>query len=290
VRASLDALINSCLVRNSVLPAFTCYNLETAVGAVRAAEDAASPLCILLSNKAFRGRDGDLLCSALVAVTDAAQVPACVQLDHTSDLTRARRALELGAGGLMADGWMLPFEDNVALVREAVELARPYGASVEAELGKVAGDEDASTGAAGGTLTEPAEAERFVAETGVGLLAVAIGNVHGWHVSPPRIDWGRLAAIRRQVPARLTLHGASGLPQDDIGRAIRGGIVKINVNTELRASYFAAVEHALPATKDGLRVLDLNEAAADAVMEIASQWFRRCTFRGAGSDRAQRES
>jgi tagatose 1,6-diphosphate aldolase GatY/KbaY len=113
-----------------------------------------------------------------------------------------RTALEAGAGAVMADGSALPDADNAALVRSAVELAAAYGAGVEAELGRIEGDEDVTTAVAAGALTDPEQATPFVAVTGAACLAVSIGNVHGAYRAPPDLDWERLATLRQRVAVR----------------------------------------------------------------------------------------
>ncbi len=121
-----------------------------------------------------------------------------MQLDHCDDLAVIEAALDQGAGAVMADGSALPFDENVAFVRRAAELAAAAGAGVECELGGIAGDEDVAEAVAAGALTEPAQAVEFVAATNADCLAVSIGNVHGDYRDPPALDWPRLAAIREQ--------------------------------------------------------------------------------------------
>ena len=138
-----------------------------------------------------------------------------------------------------------------ALVDEA--LAGGIGA-VMADGSKLPEDENAS----------------FVAATGCDCLAVSIGNVHGHYAAPPQLDWDRLAAIREHVHVPLSLHGASGLPDDDVRRAIALGISKVNVNTELRERYLAQLEAGLPAARDGLRLLALQAGVIDAVAAVVA--------------------
>jgi tagatose 1,6-diphosphate aldolase GatY/KbaY len=170
----------------------------------------------------------------------------------------------------MADGSRLPFEQNVELVREARSLAA-NGAGVEAELGHIEGGEDVAAAAAAGALTDPDEAARYVEATDVDCLAVSIGNVHGHYVEPPALDWDRLERIRSLVEVPLSLHGASGLSDADLRRAVAHGACKVNVNTELRARVFAELERWVPATAQGLRLFELESALVDAVAEVAEE-------------------
>lgn len=248
--------------------AFTCYDVTTALGVVRAAESRGVPAILLLSEASFRAEFGRLLLPALLAVAEEAWVPMCVQLDHVSDETLIGAALDAGIGAVMADGSTLPTAENtafVAAVRERVERA-----GVEAELGHVEGGEDEAVAAEAGALTDPDEAAAFAAATGCDCLAVSIGNVHGTYLAPPRLDWERLARIRERVDVPLSLHGASGLSDEDVRRAIAAGVSKVNVNTEIRERYLSELAAGLPSARAGLRLLDLEAAVVDAVAQVVT--------------------
>jgi tagatose 1,6-diphosphate aldolase GatY/KbaY len=251
--------------------AFTAYNLETATAVVRAAERRGSGIVLLLARNAFAGPGGDLILAALVAVAAGARVPACVQLDHVSDLELMERAFALGAGAAMADGARLDLAENIAWTAEAVELAARYDATIEAELGVIEGHEDVATAVAAGALTDPDQAAALARRSGIACLAVSIGNVHGTYREPPSLDWERLGAIRARCDVPLSLHGASGLPDQHVRRAIALGIDKVNVNTELRERYLAVTAERLAAVTPGARVLELNTAQAEAIAGVVEE-------------------
>jgi fructose/tagatose bisphosphate aldolase len=172
---------------------------------------------------------------------------------------------------VLTDGSRLPIEENAALVRRAVDAA-PAGVGVEAELGHIEGGEDVAAAAAAGALTDPDEAAEFAARTEADCLAVSIGNAHGTYVATPQLDWQRLERIRESVgELPLSLHGASGLPAEDLRRAVRLGICKVNVNTELRRCYLGEVSARLPDVLPGLRLLELQDALVAAVAEAAGE-------------------
>ena len=178
--------------------------------------------------------------------------------------------MQAGYSSVMVDGSHLPFEENIELTRAAVALAHPSGAWVEAELGAIPGDEDVSTDAAPAqAMTDPVEAAEFIARTGVDALAVAVGNVHGLTSTPVSLDLDRLAAIRDAVPVPLVLHGASGLPDQQLSGAIQRGVAKININTELRQAYLAAVASVLPSVLDSHDSVALWRAGRQAVTTAA---------------------
>jgi ketose-bisphosphate aldolase len=250
------------------LGAFTCYDLEVASGVLAAAESRNAGVVLLVSRDAFAAPIGDQLMSALRAAAECSPVRTCLQLDHVADLGLIERAFELGAGVVMADGSKLPFEENVALVGAASRSAKGFGGAVEAELGHIEGDEDVARAAEAGALTDPEEAVRFVDATEADCLAVSIGNVHGAYREEPKLDWERLEAIETSVPVPLSLHGASGLPESDVRRAVSIGVRKVNVNAELRRAYLDATGSELDRARDGQRVMALHAAQRTAVAEL----------------------
>ncbi|HEX7292136.1 MAG TPA: class II fructose-bisphosphate aldolase [Conexibacter sp.] len=258
------------------LAAFSVYNLEQALGVCRAAERTGVPLLLQAGSSAFAYAGERPLAALALAVADASSARVGVHLDHATSEDEIRRCLEAGYTSVMFDGSALPFEENVRSTRAVAALAHEHGAWVEAELAGFAGDEDRTdeAAAAGGALTDPAQAERLVAETGVDALAVAIGNVHGIPSAPVVLDFERLAAIRARVDVPLVLHGASGLPDDDVRRAIAGGVAKINVNTELRRSFRGALGAIAAAPPPGDGLADYLTPAMVAVRDVAEAKLR----------------
>lgn len=265
---SFRELLDERRAARAAAGAFTCYDVTTALGVVQAAEAHTVPVMFLVAEASLRGPSGRLLLPALLAVADAARIPVCVQLDHVADDALIDKALADGIGAVMADGSKLPEEDNASFV--AAVRRRSGVAGVEAELGHIEGGEDVAAATAAGALTDPRAAGAFVAATGCDCLAVSIGNVHGRYAAPPQLDWERLAAIRDQVEVPLSLHGASGLSDTDVRRAIALGVCKVNVNTELRERYLAELEAGLPAARDGLRLLDLEARVVAAVAAVVA--------------------
>jgi len=271
VIASFRNLLHERRASAAALGAFTCYDATTAAGVILAAEARGAPVVLLLSERSFREPTGRLLAASLVAIASEARVGACVQLDHVSDLELVRGALASGVGSVMADGSRLPFSDNVRLVQEATSLAASRGADVEAELGHVAGDEDVSRAATVRALTDPAEAAAFVEETRAACLAVSIGNVHGAYAERPKLDWSRLGEIAARTSVPLSLHGASGLPDDDVRRAVALGVCKVNVNTEIRERIYVELARQVPETAPGYRLADLDRGLVAAIAETVDR-------------------
>lgn len=251
--------------------AFTCYDLETVGGVLGAAADTGQGVILLISSSTFASPDGGAFLAAVRVYAEQGRAAACVQLDHVSDLALIRRAFEVGAGAVMADGSRLSLEDNIELVRAAADVAARTGGAVEAELGTIEGDEDIATAAAAGRLTDPDQAKIFAERSRCDCLAISIGNVHGTYASSPRLDWERLQRIRAQVDIPLALHGASGLSDADVSRGIASGIRKVNVNTELRQAYIAATSMVLDEVTPGSSVRALHAEQRDAVDRVVRE-------------------
>lgn len=266
--AGFRELLEERRSRGAAAGAFTCYDVTTALGIVQAAEARREPAILLVAEASFRAATGRALVRALLAVAESASVPLTVQLDHVTDDALIDAALAAGVGAVMADGSRLPLADNAAFA--AAVRSRAGEAGVEVELGHIEGGEDVATAAEAGALTDPDEAAAFVAATGCDCLAVSIGNVHGRYASPPSLDWQRLAQVRVAVDVPLSLHGASGLPDDEVRRAVELGVAKVNVNAELRERYLTRMQERLPAAVEGLRLLDLQASLVDDIAEVVS--------------------
>ena len=251
----LDHLVTSALQQGSAVPAFTCYDFTTALAVVGAAEECGRGVILLVAPRTAATANGLRLISALRGLADAATVPVAVQLDHASDLNVMAAAVQAGADSVLADGSALPYEDNIALVQAARALLGPE-VVLEAELGGLAGDEDRAFSAdqpAGQSgvdvagLTDSAQVEDFVSRTGAQLLAVAVGNVHGKYKGEPRLRWDVLQDIAARIHVPLVLHGASGIPAEELVKAAAMNVGKVNFNTELRTGVLATLQEQLPA-------------------------------------------
>ena len=260
--------------------AFTADDLRGREAVVRAGEARAAPVIVLVAPASFAARGGERLLAAFRAAAGRAAVPVLIQLDHAADRELLTRAAGAGVDAVMADGSRLPDEENLAFSTAVAEELRPLGIAVEAELGRVEGDEDLAAQAAAGALPDPDQAAAFCRSSGIDCLAVSIGNVHGHYAGPPALDWQRLEALRGAgVP--LSLHGASGLPDADVRRAVSLGIAKTNINTELRAAYFGALGASAGERAGALDLRGLGDAVIDAVEQVAGAklgllgWERR---------------
>jgi tagatose 1,6-diphosphate aldolase GatY/KbaY len=255
------------------LGAFNVYNLEGVRAVIAAAEAAHSPAMLQLLPSALQF-GGPPLVALCLAAAGASSVPIAVHLDHCASAAEIRAALAAGVPSVMADGSHLEYAENVAFAREMTALAHGEGSAVEAELGRLTGTEDGLTVAEyEAKLTDPAQAAEFVAQTEIDALAICIGNVHGRYPGEPRLDFERLAAIREAVSVPLVLHGASGLPEPMVRRAIELGVRKFNVNTEVREAYLDALRARLTAPKPP-DLLDLMRDVVAAMQPVVEAKLR----------------
>lgn len=229
--------------------AFNVILLEQGEAFVDAAEATGHPVILQISENAVKYHGGRLapLGLAMVALAEEASVPIAVHLDHAEDPRLCFEAIDIGFSSLMYDGSKLPDEENRAMTASIVEAARAAGVSVEAELGEVGGKDGVH---APGVRTDPGDAAKFVADTGVDLLAVAVGSSHAMSTRDAVLDLDLISRIREQVPVPLVLHGSSGVSDDGMQAAIRAGMTKINVSTHLNSVFTHKVREILDAAPE----------------------------------------
>ncbi|MBD5831177.1 fructose-bisphosphate aldolase [Janibacter melonis] len=219
--------------------AFNVIQLEHAEAYATAAEAAGLPVVMQISENCVRYH-GSLrpLALATLAIAQDCSQSVVVHLDHAVTVELVREALDLGITSVMYDGSTLPDEVNRETTRQVAGWCAAAGASLEAELGEVGGKDGVH---APGARTDPADAARFVEDTGVDALAVAVGSSHAMTERTARLDEDLVAAIAAQVPVPLVLHGSSGVPDDGLVGAVRAGMTKINIATHLNSVFTQAL-------------------------------------------------
>ncbi|MEH7591317.1 class II fructose-bisphosphate aldolase [Bacillus toyonensis] len=210
--------------------AFSVANMEMVMGAIKAAEELRSPLILQIAEVRLNHSPIHLIGPLMVAAAKKATVPVAVHFDHGMTFEKIKETLEIGFSSVMFDGSHYPLEENIQKTIEIVALAKQYGATVEAEIGRVGGSEDGSEDIEM-LLTSTTEAKRFAEETDVDALAVAIGNAHGMYNGDPDLRLDRLQEINEVVRIPLVLHGGSGISPEDFKKCIQHGVRKINVAT-----------------------------------------------------------
>jgi len=265
--------------RGRALPAFNVITLEHAEAIVAAASQTGRAVVLALSENAIRYHDGaaEPILAAVHALASDAETPLAIHLDHLidDDLVDAavRGRLRRYVSSLMYDGGALPYAENLARTTQVADDGQTAGLWVEAELGYVGGKSGAAQSAhAPGVRTDPEEAAAFVAATGVDALAVAVGSSHAMTTRTARPDHALIAALHAAVPVPLVLHGSSGVPDDELRRAVSAGMTKINVGTALNVAMTASVRTGLegdPDVVDPRRYLSAGRTAMrDAVRHV----------------------
>lgn len=211
------------------------------------------------------------------AMAESVEIPVCLHLDHAEDLDFIKKCIQMGFTSVMIDASRKSYEENIRETAEIVEFAAGFGCSVEAELGRVGGrEEQLLVSDREAAFTNPDDVPRFVAETGLDALAIAIGTAHGFYRSEPKLDFERLEAIARITKAPLVLHGGTGVPAEDLKKAVRLGMSKINVGTELKAAYTHAVSDGLGGLADKIdprKFMGLVKERCSAVVQEKIELF-----------------
>ena len=262
-------LMDAAAAAGTGIGAFNVIHLETAEALVAAAERSRLPVILQISENCATYHGGlEPVALASLAVARAASVPVALHLDHAEDEQLARQAVDLGFGSVMFDGAHLPWTENVSATAAITAYAHAAGVYVEAELGAVGGKDGAH---APGVRTDPQEAAAFVAATGVDALAVAVGSSHAMTNRVAALDLDLIARLHAAVAVPLVLHGSSGVDDEQLVRAIRAGMTKINVSTHLNGFFTAAIGQYMT---ENPRVVDSRKyvaAGRDAVTGEAAR-------------------
>ena len=256
--------------------AFNVENMEMVMAVISAAEEMNAPVIMQTTPSTVKYAGLDYFLANVKVAASSASVPVVMHLDHGSSFDLAAQALRAGYTSIMIDGSHESFEDNIALSKAVVDMCKPSGIAVEAELGKVGGKEDDLDGGEGDAYTDPQEAREFVERTGVDSLAIAIGTAHGMYKGEPKLDLERLSEIRDVVSVPLVLHGGSGIPDSKVQEAINRGICKVNYATELRIAFTHGVNEYLKANPNEIDPKKYNKAGLEEVKKFVKEKIQVC--------------
>lgn len=232
---TLEEALADARKNNYAIPAFDCVEDVMVRTILETCQQLRSPVILMgLIGADLNGNGWNYIPSLIKAVADFHDIPIVLHLDHATEIEDIRHAIDLGFTSVMIDGSALSFQDNADITKAVVEMAHPKGISVEGELGCVGGTNLEATTQVESVLTEPQEVERFVAATGLDALAVSVGTSHGVYTSLPNLNIERLADLNEASEVPLVLHGGSGTPEDQIRRAVKNGICKLNIYADCR--------------------------------------------------------
>lgn len=288
---SIKEMLEKARAEKYCVGAFDASTIEMAIAIVEAAEEKKSPVIIMgLTPDLVQGNEGmlDYWLYSLRKMAENASVPVCLHLDHAKDMDFLKKCVDAGFTSVMYDASTCPLEENIRLSKEAVEYAHAHGVTVEAELGHVGdgivsgelkSDDDYDN--PDDYLTNPQELERFVEETGVDCLAVAVGTSHGVYVHTPQLRFDHLDKLNAISKVPMVMHGGSGTPDDQIKKAIEKGICKLNIYSEMLSAYYTELKNKLDNSGNlAIWVSKANEKPLQAVKEIVKEKIELCGSAG----------
>lgn len=253
------------------IPAFNVYNMETVMGVLKAAEAEEAPIIMQVYPRLMKEEAGYFLAPIIKAAAEKASVPVCFHLDHGPSELETTRSIRWGATGIMLDGSTLPFEDNIAMTKRVVDTCNYLDVQVEGELGHVGTTSDDEMD----EFTTPDDAKRFVEETGVVCLAVAVGTAHGRYTKPPKLDIERIKQIREATNnTALVLHGGSGVPDEEIQKAVRAGVRKMNFATDVCYTFLDCCREELQKEGHPIAVDNFMKKPIEAVRDFCISRIR----------------
>ncbi len=252
---------------------FNTTDTDMLQAVIEAAEETRSPVIIGTAEVLLPYGELQLIAPAILARAKAASVPVVMHYDHGLTFDRCIEALKLGFSSIMFDGSIHEYSENIAQTREIVKIAHSFGASVEGEIGHV-GNADSDDGDDSALYTTPKQALDYIEATGVDALAIAIGTAHGAYKKKPKLDFERLKEIRSATDVPLVLHGGSGLTDLDFQTAIKDGIAKMNIFTDLCLAGERAMKKC---SEEGIAYLAARNAKVE---EIKKEVVKKMTLFG----------
>ncbi len=272
----MKTLLEKAEKSNIATGAFSVGNMEMVMGAIWAAEELNTPIILQIAECRLKNSPLELMGPMMISAAKNSKVDIAVHLDHGLRIETVRKALEMGFTSVMFDGSTLPIEENIRAVKQVREMADSFGATVEAELGVVGGNE--GEGAAHEILcTNPDDAKLFCDETGVDALAVAIGNAHGNYPVLPNLRFDVLDDINKMVDTPLVLHGGTGITDEMFQQAIMLGIRKVNIAT---ASFDNLARYAFEycKTREKANYFELSTQMAEGIYENVKRHIKVFSF------------
>ncbi|SHH44001.1 class II fructose-1,6-bisphosphate aldolase [Sporanaerobacter acetigenes] len=252
--------------------AFNINNMEIIQAIIEAAEETKSPVILQASQGGLKYAGIEYIEALAKVAAHKAKVPVAIHLDHGTDFDQVIKCIRHGFSSVMVDGSKHPIEENIAITKLVVDIAHSVDVSVEGELGKIGGVEDhIVVDEREATFTDPDEAVRFVKETGVDSLAIAVGTAHGVYKGEPKLDFDRIKIIKEKTNMPLVLHGSSGVPYESLEKAVSLGINKINIDTDIRAAFAQAVKDFLKENPDNIDPRKILGPARMSMKEVVME-------------------
>lgn len=270
-------LIKKAKAHHKAIAAFNIHNLETIQAVVEAAAELRSPVIIQTTPGTLKHAGIEYVGAIVKKAADMYDIPIALHMDHCPSFDTIVKCIQNGYTSVMIDGAHLDYDQNVELVKKVTQMCHAVGVQVEGEIGKIGGvEDDMFVNDADASFTVPSEAEQFVKDTGIDTLAIAIGTAHGMYKGVPKLDFERLTAIEDLVDVPLVLHGASGVPDESVKEAIRRGIAKINIATELKNPMAEAIKASFAKNPEENDPRNYMGAAKAAVKKVVIEKIKLC--------------
>ena len=278
--SKLQQMLADAEKRGYAVPSFNYSCIWDFQAILEAAEEERSPVILASHHSVFDMLSGEICAAIGKAAMEKATVPMVFHLDHSNEVSRCKKAIDLGYPSVMIDASALSLKENIKAVKEVVEYAAAKNVCVEAEIGRIKGN-----GYEGGHngedfLAQVDDAVELVKMSGVDTLAVGIGTAHGFYVGKPEINFVRLKEINDVLDVPLVLHGGSGIPEEDIKEGILNGINKINVGTIIHCTLMNNIRKELMEKGENQYTLDITRPAMNEVKEVVRGWIRTCMSNG----------
>lgn len=271
---TMKQILDRANEENYCVAAPNVFNFETIKAVFQAAVEENSPLIIDINQFVFtKYTNGEYLPMIIRKMAEEVNIPVALNLDHGKDFDAIVKAIRAHFSSIMIDASEFSFDENVRRTKEAVKMAKAVGISVEAEIGHVGFGKEYTDSDPSKLFTDPKEAENFIEFTGVDALAIAIGTAHGEYSGTPKIDFQRLKEIKDKCKLPLVLHGGSGTGDENLARAAKSGINKVNLFTDLRLESQKAIKKAQE-DNPGIMLIDLEDISMNAFKEKTKFYMR----------------
>ena len=279
-REALHELLMNADREGYAIPAFNYTDIWDFLAIIKAAEEERAPIMIASIPPVVEAISVEICGAIGNAAMAKASVPLIHHLDHSSSVDLCKAVIDHGFPSVMIDGSKYDLERNIETVKKVVKYAHAHNAHVEGEIGKIKGHSIEGEFIDGDFLVEVSDAVKLVEETGVDSLAIGIGTAHGFYEGKPEINFKRLAEVNEATNVPLVMHGGSGIPEEDIKKAIKNGINKINVGTVIYCTYMNTMRTELNRIGENPFTLDVVEPVIESIKSVVKYWIKVCMADG----------
>ena len=262
------------------IPMFNYTDLWDQMAVLEAARELHAPVMFASIPKTVNEIGIDILGAIGKIRMNENDFPIIHHLDHSNSVDLCKKAVDAGYPSVMIDASRETLEKNIEMTKAVVKYAHSFDVCVEAEIGKIKGRDYESAFDGGNFLVQVDDAVKLVEETGVDTLAVGIGTAHGFYQGKPEINFKRLAEVNEALDTPLVLHGGTGIPEEDVKKAIKNGINKVNIGTQIRYTYVSSVSRIVQEKGAVTHTIDIMQEARPYIKQVALNWIRICMADG----------